>query len=590
MLVARGIWRLARGERWSVVTVTALGLLSAFLEALGLSSLIPIAMAATGDPGVVTIPLLGPAWQAIGGGTAPDTLLFTMFAVVLILLGILVQFLTMAIATRMAMRFAHDLRCGVFEFALQAPVFAVEKLPSGKLLNNLATDTWRVCDAVFVLVTIVVEAIACLVFLAFLLVISPLYTGILVIATLAMAFLVQWTTHAARSLGGIAVRSNEALMGYLWDAFGGLRVIRAFGTEERERGTFTQRSDDLRRIYTRLGILNGAIGPITRMGTIAIVAGMFGFAIWRGDSLEALIGFFALAYRMQPRVSAVLGARTRLTSLAASVEEVEPMLLPRPMKGAAGGAAELAIAGTIRFDSVTVQYDEAAAPALSDVSCTFERGMVTAVAGRSGAGKSTLMSLLLRFVEPTAGVVLVDGRSLSDIPADLWHARVAFVEQNAFIFNATVRENIRYGAFDTTDGAVEEAAALAQADGFISDLPRGYDTRLGDNGVRLSQGQRQRIAFARALLRRPAVLILDEATNAVDLPTDRALQHAMRAAAADAVVIVIAHREETIASADTVLVLEEGRIVQVGCPALLRHAAGPYRSLFIEDVPETGER
>jgi ATP-binding cassette, subfamily B, bacterial MsbA len=218
----------------------------------------------------------------------------------------------------------------------------------------------------------------------------------------------------------------------------------------------------------------------------------------------------------------------------------------------------------IVLEGVSARYPNAERPALHDISCTIPFGQVTAIAGYSGAGKSTLVALLLRFIEPERGRVLIDGVPLERIAPESWHRRIAFVEQNAFLFNATVRENIGYGDLEADLPAIREAARVAQADAFIDALPKGYETPIGENGVRLSQGQRQRVALARSLLRRPDVLILDEATNALDRPTERALRDAIRVGGRDRAVIVIAHRRETIESANHVIVIDEGRIVEAG--------------------------
>jgi subfamily B ATP-binding cassette protein MsbA len=582
---ARKVLALGRRYRTPALLVVVLGLASAVFEAIGLTSLIPLAMLATEGKIDDDVPVVGEVWGFVGGASG-DPILITALAVALMLFGIAVQFASTVVATRMAMRFAGELRVGVFETALEAPLPEVEGLPSGKLINNIATDSWRVCDAVFVLISIAIEAAACLVFVAFLVLISPFYTGVLLVATALMAALVHAATSATRVLGAEAVDANRAFMARLWDALSGLRLIRAFGVEERERQALRAASRRVSAVFIRLEILGAAAAPISRTLTLAIVAGMFGLAVWRGDPLEPLIGFFAIAYRMQPRVSAILGARTKLRGLEASVDEVGPMLRPPPAPGPRGILA--GPPSRIALRDVSVHFPGAPCAALDDVSCAFERGRVTAIAGRSGAGKTTLTGLLLRFVAPTSGAVLVDGVPLEALDAASWHRQIGYVEQGAFLFNATVRENIRFGDPEASDEAVVAAATLAEADGFIRELRDGYDTPVGVNGVRLSDGQRQRIALARALVRRPAVLILDEATNALDLPTEHALRAAVDAVAREGIVIVIAHRRETIERADTVLVLERGRLVQAGAPAALDACAGAYSGLYRPDGTDGG--
>jgi subfamily B ATP-binding cassette protein MsbA len=190
----------------------------------------------------------------------------------------------------------------------------------------------------------------------------------------------------------------------------------------------------------------------------------------------------------------------------------------------------------------------------------------------------------LRFIEPERGRILVDGVPLNDIAPESWNRRIAFVEQNAYLFNASVRENIGYGDLEADVEAIRQAARIAQAEDFIEELEKGYDTMIGESGVRLSQGQRQRIAFARSLLRKPDVLILDEATNALDRPTERALRAAIEQAHDERAIIVIAHRRETIEAADQVVILDDGRVVAAGRPDDLARAEPLYAELYLDDA------
>jgi subfamily B ATP-binding cassette protein MsbA len=315
---------------------------------------------------------------------------------------------------------------------------------------------------------------------------------------------------------------------------------------------------------------------------VAAIMIILAVAVWRGDAVTTLVGYLAIAYRMQPQVSAILGSRTRLTSLEAPVAAIEEAVSANPRSKEADRDLP-ARTREITLEGVSARYPKTGRLALQDISCVFARGQVTAIAGFSGAGKSTLVALLLRFLEPDRGRILVDGVPLSDVKAQAWHRRIAFVEQNAFLFNASVRDNIRYGDLDADFDAIQEAAQAAQAYDFIADLAQGYDTIIGEHGVRLSQGQRQRIALARALVRQPDVLILDEATNALDAPTDRSVRAAIESGRRDRLVIVIAHRRQTIGTADHVLVLHQGRLVEAGRPSDLAAANGLYTRLYHDE-------
>jgi ATP-binding cassette, subfamily B, bacterial MsbA len=581
---AATVMRLSRHELPAVLTVMFLGLASAVFEGVGLSFLIPLVKLATGSGMDYTIPVIGPlvawieTWVPLGG------LQLVALIVGFFILGIAVSYLNVVVSNVLAMRFAHHLRVRVFETALDRPLSSLESLPAGKFVNNLASNTWHVCDALFLLIGMIVELITFAVFMTFLMLLSPFYTAILVAMTLLMAVIVQFATQRVRGYGAGAVAANETFMAYVWDALGGLRVIRGFGREAHERARFTASSDEVRHNFVRMRILSGIVAPITQIMTVGMVAVILGIAILRGDPIATLAGFLAIAYRMQPRVSSILQVRTTLRGLEAPVVEIEAALTDASCEAPASVARSFGgLKRGVVLEGVWARYPNAERPALSDISCAFPFGEVTAIAGHSGAGKSTLVALLLRFVEPERGRLLIDGTPLSEIAPEDWHRRIAFVEQNAFLFNASVRDNIAYGDLTASLEAIQEAARISQAEEFISGLPQGYDTLIGDNGVRLSQGQRQRIALARSLLRKPDILILDEATNALDRPTERALRLSIEAGRSARAIIVIAHRRETIESADHVIVIDRGRVVQADRPANLAREEGAYRRLYLDE-------
>jgi subfamily B ATP-binding cassette protein MsbA len=581
---ASRVLRLARGERAVILAVGLLGLASAVFEAVGLSFMIPLARIAMGEGIDFAIPVIGPLLRSLDAWVDLSGPLVVLLVVGFFFLGILVGYVNHVLSNVLAMRFADSLRRRVFETALNRPLSQIEALPSGSFINNLASETWKVCDALFIVIGGTVQVIAFAVFLVLLLLLAPFYTLVLLAMTGVMGLVLYATAHAVRGLGIEAVAANERFMAYVWDAFGGLRVIRGFGQEEHEREQFGQRSRDVRLVFTRLRNLSGIVGPVTQVLTIATVATILGLAMLRGDELATLAGFLAIAFRMQPRVTAVLNAWTNLKGLEGSVASVERAFAADGADGAGQGRTFPGVRREVVLEDVSARYPNAEWPALHGVSCRFRAGEVTAVAGYSGAGKSTLAALLLRFIEPSEGRILVDGQPLSEVEPASWNRRIAFVEQNAFLFNATVRDNIGYGDLDASFEEIRRAARTAQADAFIEALPKGYDTLIGDSGVRLSQGQRQRIALARSLVRKPDILILDEATNALDRPTERALRDAMTSGPQARVVVVIAHRRESIEVADNVVVLDGGRVVEEGSPAALAARGGVYAHLYVDDA------
>jgi ABC-type multidrug transport system fused ATPase/permease subunit len=589
--------RLMRGEWRTALGVAALGVLSAGLEVAGLSLLTPLAHLALGGGDPMALPGLAPVIDAVAPWARLTEANVTALAVGAMMAGIAVGYANALLSNALAMRAGDDLRRRVFEIALREPVADIEAMPEGRLTNTLASETWRVGDALFAMIGAAVNAVTCAVFLSAMVALSPPLTALLIALSLGMAAAVQAATRAMKALGAAAVAANESFMAELWDALGGLRLVRAYGREDLARARFADRSARVRRVFARLGAVSSGVGPLTESMTILTVAALLGAALAMGESVEMMVGFLAIAYRMQPRVIGILKARSGLRALDASVATVDEAVrraeaAERAGRTAPGSEPPRGAVRRIAFDGVTARWPAGATPALVDARCVFEGGAITAVVGRSGAGKSTLAATLLGFLAPQSGRLLVDGVPLRSLDSAAWRRRVAFVDQSAHLFDATLADNIRFGAPDADDAAVVAAARAAGAHDFIRDLPEGYDTPATRR--RLSSGQKQRVALARALLRAPDVLILDEATNALDLPTERVVMAALaEQARRGAVVVVIAHRREAIAGAARAVVVDGGRIVETGAIGELAARGGAFAALYAaapsqEDEPCPG--
>ncbi len=278
----------------------------------------------------------------------------------------------------------------------------------------------------------------------------------------------------------------------------------------------------------------------------------------------SLLTFLFVLMRVMPIRRQIDGARVRLNSFQGSLGNVKELLRTDDKPYFKDGKVQFsALKRGIEFISVDFGYDPNE-PVLHNITLTIKQGQTTALVGGSGAGKSTLADLIPRFYEPTQGKILIDGVDLQNFKINSLRRKVAIVSQDTFIFNTSIRNNIAYALEDIDEAAIYEAARLANALEFILEMPEGFDTTVGDRGIRLSGGQRQRIAIARALLRNPDILILDEATSALDSVSERLIQESLEKLTVGRTVIAIAHRLSTIVRADKVVVLEQGRIVEQG--------------------------
>jgi subfamily B ATP-binding cassette protein MsbA len=276
----------------------------------------------------------------------------------------------------------------------------------------------------------------------------------------------------------------------------------------------------------------------------------------------------------------LLQSRIALDGLAGAIDDVDDFLRTTETPFLSQGSLSAPPLRTaVEFRSVSFRYAPDQPLALQDVSFSIPAGKTTAIVGESGAGKSTVMALLFRFVDPTSGEVVADGRPLAAFELRSWRKRLALMSQEVYLFNDTIAANIGYGDFDTNLDDLRRAARIAKADDFIRSLPDGYETQTGDQGMRLSGGQRQRIALARTILRNPDILLLDEATNALDVETEQAFQIALEQYSHNRTVVVIAHRLSTVQAADQIIVMARGQVIEVGSPDQLLKRPGHFSRL-----------
>lgn len=398
------------------------------------------------------------------------------------------------------------------------------------------------------------------------------------------AFLVARLGYRLRSYSERSQEKMADLNDILDETIHGIRVVKAFSMGPHEIGKFSRATQDYFKTMiklVRIRLISSPAGEVMGSITGAVVIWVGGRFVYLNQTLSPaeFITFLVLMFALARPVKALSIVHIRIQRAMAAVDRVfelldtSPEIVDRPNARPVQGRA-----GRIVFDSVSFAYDEGP-DVLSDISVEVEPGEILAIVGVSGSGKSTFLDLIPRFYDPTRGFITLGGSNLRDLQIDSLRSCMGIVTQEIILFNDTIFRNIAYGHPESSVAQVEHAAQMANAHDFVCDLPEGYDTMIGNRGVRLSGGQRQRLAIARALLKDPEILVFDEATSALDSEAELLVQEAIDRLMKNRTVFVVAHRLSTIRHANRILVLDRGRIVESGTHAALHKANGQYRYL-----------
>lgn len=375
------------------------------------------------------------------------------------------------------------------------------------------------------------------------------------------------------------------VQGFLHERVQGISVIKSFAIEDNEAKNFDKKNTNfLTRAlkHTRWNAYSfAAINTVTDIGPI-IVIGVGAYLAISGSitvgTLAAFVGYLELLFGPLRRLVASF---TTLTQSFASMDRVFQLIdEDYDIKNGVGAQPIEIKQGRIDIDHVSFQYNDNEAPILKDINLSIEKGETVAFVGMSGGGKSTLINLIPRFYDVTSGQILIDGHNIKDFLTGSLRNQIGLVQQDNILFSDTVKENILLGRPTATDEEVVEAAKMANAHDFIMNLPQGYDTEVGERGVKLSGGQKQRLSIARIFLNNPPILILDEATSALDLESESIIQEALDVLSKDRTTLIVAHRLSTITHADKIVVIENGHIVETGTHRELIAKQGAYEHLY----------
>lgn len=581
--IVRALVPLLRAHPWAISIIITLGVLSSLAEGIGISLFIPFLQSLDqasyqAHTGNWLVDSLGGLFNNV----PPDDRLLVISACIFasIFLKANLSYSHGALYSWLDARITHRLRSDIFKQLLTVSYGFLERRDTGDLINTLSSETWRASNALSSLVSIIITICTLVVYIALLLLISWKLTLIVTAAMLLIAMVVRLITRRVKALGQEATRANAQLAIRMMEGLAGMQVIRNFGREPYEQDRFDQKSSHVSSTFLKLGIVSGAVYPVYEVLSAALLVSILLVMLQNQQNLPALLVFIFVLYRLQPKVMALDGARVDLNSLTGAVEEVTSLLDTTDKPYLHSGELDRGLGEGIRLDHVTFRYHPSEEPALRDASAHIPAGKTTALVGPSGAGKSTLVKLLFRHYDVDEGTIYIGDCALPTLDLEAWRRRIAMVSQDGYIFNTTVRENIAYGRLEATEGEIEAAARQADAHDFIRQLPQGYDTKIGDRGVRLSGGQKQRLTVARAIVRDPDILILDEATNALDSISENVIQETLARLRQDRTVIVIAHRLATVEEADQIITLNEGRVCEQGTFQELLERNGLFAKLY----------
>lgn len=583
---ARALVRVAKYRPRLTVAIIAGGVFAALLEGIGMGFILPIIeiVQSQGDPAQQADGILGAfvsVYQFLG---IPFTLGFVVLGVSIVLtVRWTTTFLVRWLREALVINYIRDIQKQSFDSALDARIEYFDQEGSDDILNAIVTQAEYAGRTIRYVINFVEQGFLVMMYLTLALVLAPSLTLFALVFLGGLAVLFRYGLESGYDLGDEVADANERVQQAAQAGTQGIRDTKLFGMKQELFRDFLNAVDQYANSSIKMRRNEQAIQNFYNLLTAISVFVLIYVAIRFVNLSPGALGVFLFAmFRLGPKASGLNSKLYRIENNLPHLVRTQSFIdeLKRNSEPQAETEPVPHEIKTVEFDDVRFSYEGQDDEALSGVSFEFEKGEFIGFVGQSGAGKSTIVSLLARMYTPDSGEIRANGRRVHEMDIDEWRSRIAVVRQNPFIFNDSLRYNLTIGNREVSESELDRVTRIAKVDEFFDDLPDGYETQLGDDGVRLSGGQRQRVAIARALLKDADVLILDEATSDLDSGLEKEVQESIENMERDYAMVGIAHRLSTVKNADRICSVDAGRIVETGQHGELIKSGGPYAKLY----------
>ena len=565
----KDLWRLLKiepGRLWMVSFIGGLTIFVSVLEGMNVGLLIPLLenLNSSDQQGAHWISqIFADLFSAFGIPFGLKTVLLSL-GIILIAINAL-KYLRSVLMAKTQEGFIVWIRATHMNNLLHADMSYFHRARLGAISDTLGLQAYRTGSTLGLLAEILASSGMLMAYLVAAFLITPILAviafGMLAIVTLSMQFYI----NKAKTIGADRTTRENAMQVATMETLTGINLIKSFRLESLRGGEYKFRADQVGNTLIQIAKHAGQMEAIQEVALF----GLIGAIVFVGVSvldlgLPVIVTFLFILYRLMPKVSSLNRSRQLMANAMASLRHITDAMDETSKPTIVSGETRFTgLKEEIEFEDIEFSYD-GINQVLRKTNYTIEKGKMTAIAGASGAGKSTLIDLILRFYDPTGGRILIDGTDLRELDLESWRKSIAVVAQDVFLFNETVNYNLAVGNPGCSKEEIVDAAKRAYAHEFIQQLPEGYETRIGDRGWNLSGGQRQRLALARAILTKPEILILDEATSSLDSESEQLIQRYLNDIRGTCTIVVVAHRLSTIQSADKIVVLQDGKIVEEG--------------------------